>query len=108
MRNPFTYILLLLVLTVPAVATEDTGALTETGPLDWPRIMTLDSATFVIHQPQIESWDQYHLEAQSAVAITEAGVRRVVLRSTNPGGQGRAAGDLRSNGDHQCFISFRP
>jgi hypothetical protein len=42
--------------------------------LEWPRVLSADGATVVIHQPQIQSWDAYAtLVAKSAVEVTPDG-----------------------------------
>jgi hypothetical protein len=49
--------------TPPAVT-----ALTDTG---WPRDVVTGATTITIYQPQIDSWDGFHLTARSAVAVAQ-------------------------------------
>ena len=43
-------------------------ALTDTG---WPRDVMTGQTTITVYQPQIDSWDGFHMAARSAVAVTE-------------------------------------
>lgn len=39
----------------------------------WPRTLAVDDGTFVVYQPQLESWDGYRITAHAAVSVQPAG-----------------------------------
>ncbi len=49
---------------------------TPSTPEGWPREIKSGANTFVIYQPQLESWTDNSLRARSAVAVTPAGASR--------------------------------
>ncbi len=47
----------------------------EVTPDKWPKTAEVDGAKWTIYQPQLESWDGYHLQAQAAVSVLEPGAK---------------------------------
>ena len=62
------------VLPTAAQDTESAEAVAQPEPLTFPRTLTSDAGTVVIHTPQIDSWKDFaKLEARVAVEVTPAG-----------------------------------
>jgi hypothetical protein len=53
-------------------ATTPVAALTDTG---WPRTITGPNVSILLYQPQVDSWDGFHLTGRAAVAATETGAK---------------------------------
>ena len=61
---------------VPTAAqdAESADTVAQPDPITFPRTLTSDEGTVVIHTPQIDSWKDYaRLEGRLAVAVTPAG-----------------------------------
>jgi hypothetical protein len=51
----------------------------EVTPDPWPKTITQGGATYTIYQPQLDSWDMYHIEAHAAVSVLTAGAKDPVF-----------------------------
>ena len=72
--RPVLYLLILaLILVVPVVTPAADSVPDEIRELSssWPREVVVGETTFVIYQPQVDSWDGFLFEAHSAVAVEE-------------------------------------
>jgi len=71
----------LLLVSRPAIAqsVEEQPAAEEVTPDKWPKTADVDGAKYTIYQPQLDSWDGYHLEARAAVSVLPAGAKEPVF-----------------------------
>ena len=71
----------LLLISLPAIAqsVEEQPAAEEVTPDKWPKTADVDGAKYTMYQPQLDSWDGYHLEAHAAVSVLAAGSKEPVF-----------------------------
>jgi len=66
-------VLLVSVPPVPVAHGQDEANPSVTGEAEaaegWPRVVEADTLTFTVHQPQLESWDGYQVEAYAAIEV---------------------------------------
>lgn len=77
--RPLAWLLLFIVSTSTAqTATETPAALPE--PLEFPRTVSSDAGSVVVHTPQIDAWPNFErIEGRFAIAVTPAGESEAVL-----------------------------
>jgi hypothetical protein len=51
----------------------------EVSPDQWPKSSTVNGAEYTIYQPQLDSWDGYHLQAHTAVSVLAKGAKEPVF-----------------------------
>lgn len=51
----------------------------EVTPDKWPKTVKIEGALYTIYQPQLGTWDGYHLEAHVAVSVLTKGARQPIF-----------------------------
>jgi hypothetical protein len=77
-----TAVLALVAAVLPTAAqqVDNAGAVAQPEPLTFPRTLTSDAGTVVIHTPQIDSWKDFaRIEGRLAIAVTPTGEDEAVF-----------------------------